>query len=151
LLEEVADQFSEEIGNRVADANKPGKNVYKIVGETVKLMVDVEKGGEPEIHEKKADVWRGVDGIGEFTLGGVLLGQKTRLIKGVPDQDELTGDAIDGGEKTLLHPRNTLVIPKNIVHSHRPADGGKAGMLIVKLPLQLQELPPGFGVRGPRQ
>ncbi len=130
-----------------------GKNAFELPRgagtRPVTLIVDKRQGGTPEIHEEKIDVWGGLrlpeEVQGEptvhmlFTYGGVLAGKKPLLREGneVPEEyvgtDIVTLEGRPLSATRLLGPRLTLVIPKGMPHSHKPAGNGITAALVTKV------------------
>lgn len=102
-------------------------------GAPVHILEDVAIANPPEIHRKEADLWICISGNPMFVVGGTIQNpQPQRRSDGTVNEDEITGENIDGGEAYTLEPGDMLFIPAGIPHTHRAE--GAARLFIIKIP-----------------
>lgn len=97
------------------------------------ILEEKQKSGESEVHRAHHDLWQCLEGEAVFVCGGILHNAIARQNSdGSPNGNELTGDAIDGGEEITLKPGDWLWIPSGIPHQHRATETVR--MIIIKIP-----------------
>ena len=82
---------------------------------------------EAEIHKNEGDLWFGLEGEVEFTLGGELVDP---WIKENGGGNEIGGKSIKGGKVVILKPGDWLWIPPGEPHLHNAKFGR---MAIIKI------------------
>jgi mannose-6-phosphate isomerase-like protein (cupin superfamily) len=91
-------------------------------------MLAVRRGnGEPEIHEKMADIFVIESGEATLLVGGKANGAKTTA------PGELRGGTIEGGQKQKLAPGDIVHIPPGVPHQVLLDSGGTFTYFVVKV------------------
>ena len=83
--------------------------------------------GEPELHEKLADLLLVRSGEGTVLVGGKMSGGKSTA------PDEVRGASLEGGTKYPIAAGDTLYIPPNIPHQFVIAPGQSFTAMVIKL------------------
>lgn len=83
--------------------------------------------GEPELHEKLADLILVHSGEGAVLIGGKMIGGKSTA------PDEIRGQSIEGGTKYPIAAGDTLYVPANTPHQFVMAPGQAFTAMVVKI------------------
>ena len=84
-------------------------------------------GGEPELHEKLADLIIVRSGSGGVLIGGKMIGGKSSA------PDEIRGGTIEGGTKYPIAAGDTLYVPAGMVHQFVMEPGQAFTAMVVKI------------------
>jgi mannose-6-phosphate isomerase-like protein (cupin superfamily) len=83
--------------------------------------------GEPELHEKLADLIIVRSGSGGVLIGGKMIGGKPSA------PDEVRGGSIEGGTKYPIAAGDTLYVPAGVVHQFVMDPGQAFTAMVVKV------------------
>jgi mannose-6-phosphate isomerase-like protein (cupin superfamily) len=89
--------------------------------------------GAPEQHSKLVDLWVVVSGEGTLVVGGKIINPRQMGNNG---PNELTGDAIEGGERHAVAAGDVLHIPAQIPHAILVPAGKEITYMRVAIPAQ---------------
>lgn len=128
------------IDETLAGAPQQGKRLLEPLkafslahGVPVHILEDVAVSNPPEIHTKEADLWICISGNPTFVVGGSIVNPQPQVRPdGSINNDEITGDAVEGGTEYVLQPGEILFIPAGIPHTHRADESAR--LYIVKIP-----------------
>jgi mannose-6-phosphate isomerase-like protein (cupin superfamily) len=84
--------------------------------------------GEPELHQKLADLMLIHSGEGVVLIGGKMIDGKST------GPDEIRGGTIEGGTRYPIAAGDTLYIPANVVHQFIVEPGKAFTAMVVKVP-----------------
>ncbi|MFH1780851.1 MAG: cupin domain-containing protein [Candidatus Nealsonbacteria bacterium] len=90
------------------------------------LLEDQEVVNDAEIHKQTGDFFDCLEGEAVFICGGELVNPWTL------DENELRSKTIQGGEKIILKPGDSVWIPAGCPHQH--GSKGVARLRVVKIP-----------------
>lgn len=112
---------------------EPLKSIALESGMPMKILEEVNTGGDAEVHHHEADLWLCLQGMPKFTLGGKLVNERRRQNQdGSLMPNEYMGDRIEEGDEITLQAGEWLWIPPGIPHQHRSL--GATRLVIVKIP-----------------
>ena len=118
-----------QTGVRLLEPLKSAASAEKI---PFNILEESEMNGEPEVHRAHADLWGCLEGEAVFTCGGTLSGASPRLAPdGSPNEQELKGEKVEGGEDVTVAPGDWLWIPAGVPHQHKAERTVR--MIIIKI------------------
>ena len=115
---------SAEIGDLIAKAKAERKEGQAVVFERIlalapyRAALEYRAGLAPaQVHEKDAELMVVLEGAGTITTGGTLVDEKRS------NAANLSGSGITGGTVQVLKKGDILIVPENLPHQTKPAEG----------------------------